>query len=211
MNLQTKSRRTTRGTDSYRSLKRTREVTDIDESTIGPRIRSERRARHLTINELAQQANCTTASISKVERNQMTPSISVLKGIVNALGMTLAKFLTDGDIPESVVMRRDQRVRMRFPQRGIKSELLVTNLSRRKMQPLFEVIDPGAGSQGEYEHEGEEFVIVLQGKLTIGVAGRSFELGPGDSIYYECDKPHSFSNQGAESVEVIWVITPPTY
>jgi len=110
-----------------------------------------------------------------------------------------------------VVMRKNERVKIKFPQPGIKSELLVTNLSQRKMQPLYEIIDPGAGSEGNYQHEGEEFLIVLKGVLTVEVDGVIYQLEVGDSIYYNCDNPHSFSNQGSDPVEVIWVITPPTY
>jgi mannose-6-phosphate isomerase-like protein (cupin superfamily) len=184
---------------------------DIDENKIGPQIRLIRQSKNLTINNVSKKAKCTTATISKVERNQITPSISVLKGIINALGMTLVEFLSDNDASESVVMRKNKRVKIKFPQPGIKSELLVTNLSQRKMQPLYEIIEPGAGSEGNYQHEGEEFLIVLKGILTVEVDGVIYELADGDSIYYNCDNPHSFSNQGSVPVEVIWVITPPTY
>jgi len=184
---------------------------DIDENKIGPQLRLIRKSKNLTINNVSKKAKCTAATISKVERNQITPSISVLKGIINALGMTLVEFLSDNDASESVVMRKNERVKIKFPQPGIKSELLVTNLSQRKMQPLYEIIDPGAGSEGNYQHEGEEFLIVLKGVLTVEVDGVIYQLEVGDSIYYNCDNPHSFSNQGSDPVEVIWVITPPTY
>ena len=39
-------------------------------------------------------------------------------------------------------------------------------------------------------HEGEEFIYVLDGVVLIQIAQDSFELEPGDSIYYLSTTPH---------------------
>ncbi|MBC8322077.1 MAG: cupin domain-containing protein [Candidatus Marinimicrobia bacterium] len=193
------------------SVQKTKQTSDIDENTIGPRIRKLRRDKNITLSHLAEFAGCTNATISKIERNKMTPSISVLKGIVNALGLTLAEFLTEENHSDLVIMRKDQRIPIKFPSPGIQSELLTTNLKHRLMEPLFEVIKPGAGSKGEYIHDGEEFVLVLKGKLTIIIRGDEHVLNAGDSMYFSSIQPHGFSNRGTKTVEVVWIITPPTY
>lgn len=193
------------------SAHKSKQSSDIDENTIGPRIRKLRRDKNMTLSQLAEYAGCTNATISKIERNKMTPSVSVLKGIVNALGLTLAEFLTEENHSDLVIMRKDQRIPIKFPSPGIKSELLTTNLKHRMMEPLYEFIEPGAGSKGEYVHEGEEFVLVLKGELTIIIRGEEYVLNAGDSMYYTSIHPHGFSNCGSETVEVVWIITPPTY
>lgn len=209
--MQKKRKRGEVKTSDKLQIQKSKQTSDIDENTIGPRIRKLRRDKNMTLSQLAEFAGCTNATISKIERNKMTPSVSVLKGIVNALGLTLAEFLTDENHSDLVVMRKDQRIPIKFPSPGIQSELLTTNLKHRKMEPLYEVIEPGAGSKGKYTHDGEEFVLVLKGVLTIIIRGDKYVLNAGDSMYYTSNQPHGFSNRGSETVEVVWVISPPTY
>ncbi|WP_442173241.1 cupin domain-containing protein, partial [Rhizobium leguminosarum] len=52
---------------------------------------------------------------------------------------------------------------------------------------------PGAASEGAYRHEGEEFMHVLSGLLELVLDGdQFFDLGPGDSLYFESRRDHSW-------------------
>jgi mannose-6-phosphate isomerase-like protein (cupin superfamily) len=59
------------------------------------------------------------------------------------------------------------------------------------------------------QHEGEEFVYVLAGRIELVVDGESVVLGPGDSAYYRADVPHSFRNAGRGEARFVGVTTPP--
>ena len=187
-------------------------IREMSDEEIGAKLKRLRQDKKLTLKKLAEQAGCTDAALSKIERGEVTPTISLLKKTVNVLGATLSEFLAnDEDAQENVVIRKEDRVRMDFHDMKISSHQLVHNLKNKMMQPLYEIIKPGGGSGGTYTHQGEEFGIVLEGELDITVDEQTYTIHEGDSFYYKSVRPHSFQNISDKDVEVIWVITPPTY
>ena len=55
-------------------------------------------------------------------------------------------------------------------------------------------------------HSGQEFGYVLSGRLQVTIGFNTYELGPGDSIGFECTTPHRFANVGDEPVHAIWFV-----
>ncbi len=185
---------------------------EMTEKEIGEKLKRLRKEKKLTLRQLAQAAGCTDAALSKVERGEMTPTISLLKNVVNALGITLSEFLANennGD--DSVVFHKEDHIRLDFQDEKIISYQLVRNLKNKKLQPLYEIIKPGGGSGGEYQHEGEEFGLVLEGELEITVDGKTYVVREGESFWFRSTRPHGFRNNSERDVKVIWIITPPTY
>ena len=80
------------------------------------------------------------------------------------------------------------------------------------MEPQLFTIEPGAGSEGGYAHEGEEFVHVLDGTFEVVLdEGERHVLRAGDSLYYPSSVVHAWRNPGRVTARVIWVNTPPTF
>jgi uncharacterized cupin superfamily protein len=59
-----------------------------------------------------------------------------------------------------------------------------------------------------FQHEGEEWVYVLSGKLCIHLAGKTYDLGAGDSAHFDSRLPHRLSALGGKDVELILVACP---
>lgn len=80
------------------------------------------------------------------------------------------------------------------------------------MMPTAGVFEPG-GARAEFaRHEGEEFVLVLEGQLRIEIDGAEpVVLERGDSAYYGASRPHRWSNAGEGLVRVVGVTSPPTW
>lgn len=74
----------------------------------------------------------------------------------------------------------------------------------RKMQVFAGTIQPGSGSDGFSQHEGEEFAFVLEGRLDYVVDGEQVTLESGDMIYYSSRLPHSYRNNSNAPVRVLW-------
>lgn len=73
-------------------------------------------------------------------------------------------------------------------------------------------LSPGAGSEGFYQHEGEEFIRVLEGSFEVEVEGLGVAtLNDGDSIYFESHRAHAWRSVGSAQCRLIWVNTPPTF
>src|SRR5437773_9171693 len=78
------------------------------ELQLGPRIRSLRQARHVTLRELAEQAGVTESFLSQVEREVTSPSIASVQRIARALDLGIAELFAD-DQPHGRVVRDGDR------------------------------------------------------------------------------------------------------
>jgi transcriptional regulator with XRE-family HTH domain len=180
---------------------------------LGNKIRALRRSRKFRLQDLAGRAGCTSAYISQIEKGTVSPSISVLKAIANALGVRLVDlFLTEGDHLDDIVVRRGEGYEIKYPDGTSSIDLLVKNLDGKTMEPLLKKLPPGEGSDGLYSHAGsQEFGYVVEGEFDLMVEEKVFKLRRGDSFYFNSNRPHGFINHGDETAEILWVISPPTY
>jgi quercetin dioxygenase-like cupin family protein len=76
---------------------------------------------------------------------------------------------------------------------------------------FLEVIVEKGCETGTYTHNGEEYGIVLEGKLEVILDGKKFAMVPGDSVAFECSRPHGFRNLSKGKTRVIWAVSPPTF
>ena len=73
-------------------------------------------------------------------------------------------------------------------------------------------IEPGVGSHGAYEHDGEEFIYVLFGQFSIAIEGEvQREMHHGESVYFRSNLKHAWSNSGHATAILLWVNTPPSF
>jgi len=55
-------------------------------------------------------------------------------------------------------------------------------------------------------HNGTEYGYILRGRLQVSIGFDTYEIGPGDSIAFDCTQPHRFSTVGDEAVEAVWFV-----
>ena len=181
-----------------------------DAPTIGDGIRRERLRRGLTLAQLASQVSLTVSALSQIERGASDPSISSLRRIASAFGIPMFQFLVGTDRRE-IVVRRDHRTKLTFPDRVLEYELVSAD-TIGEFEVLSLTLTPG-GASGPVAspHSSEECSIVLKGRVAAEVAGRTYELEAGDSIKIHRELPHRFLNVGPGDAEVIIIISPPTF
>ncbi len=186
---------------------------------IGPALRKVRRARGVTLEEVAQEAGLSKSFISQVESGGANPSIASLKRIANALDFPLADlFLPASNAPEpervsphAVVIHPEQR-RMLVSPKGLGVMYHLFPLDWGDMELTYNEYQPGYDTGEEmYTHAGEECGLVLTGVLDVTVGGDVYVLAAGDSIYFPSNLPHRFHNRGTEIVKTMWVNTPRSY
>lgn len=92
---------------------------------IGERIRRLRKARKLTLEELARATDLSQPFISQIERDIKTPSIETLSRICGALGVTLAEFFSAGGAkPPDIERLVEAALRLTPQQRELLSRFL---------------------------------------------------------------------------------------
>jgi quercetin dioxygenase-like cupin family protein len=136
----------------------------------------------------------------------------ILKGIASALGLKIVDFFLGPEEEESdVVLHEKERVNMLFKEGNAKIQMLVRDVRNKRMQPFYNVIRPGGGSEGSYSHVGEECGIVLEGELEINLDGKRYRIQKNESFYFSSQYPHSWRNPGKKKTIVVWVTSPPTF
>jgi transcriptional regulator with XRE-family HTH domain len=181
------------------------------ELQLGPRIRSLRQARNVTLRELAARAGVTESFLSQVEREVTSPSIASVQRIARALDLAIAELFTE-EAPHGRVVRRVERRRIAYPGLRAVDEFLTAGMSGR-LQVILSTIEPGGGTGDEaYAHDAdEEVVIVLSGQLELWVADERYLLEEGDSITYASRLPHRNVNISDRQATVLFCVTPPSF
>jgi transcriptional regulator with XRE-family HTH domain len=181
------------------------------EIDVGNRLRELRLGAGLSQRGLARKAGVSNATISMIESNQVSPSISALKQILAGFPLGIAEFFSAPE-PEvdQVVFRAGEFTEIAggpvsFRQVG-------ANLTSRSLQLLYERYQPGAESgRPRISHQGEEGGIVIKGRLQLEVDDRRYELGPGDAYLFDSRRPHAFRNIGDVELVIVSACTPPSF
>lgn len=183
-------------------------------AALGRELRRQRRARELTVEDLAELAGVSSGFVSQLERGRANPSLSNLQKLAGALGVTLVSLFSPAAArPPSRygVVRASARKQLILPREGIVYELLTPDLNR-KLEMIRSVVPVVYDtSPVPYQHEGEECVHVLRGRIEAGIGDDRVVLEPGDSITYDASVPHWWRNVGGEEGELISAVTPPSF
>ncbi len=186
------------------------EIADEATTGIGARLRALRKIHGLSQRELARRAGVTHATISLIEAERVSPSVSSLKKVLDGVPISLAEFFTvDTDTSPQIFYRADE-----LPDMGsgdIAFRLVGAERAERAMNVLHERYAPGADTGAEMlVHNGEESGVVVSGEIELTVAGETQLLRRGDAYYFPSRLPHRFRNPGAEPCEIISANTPPS-
>jgi len=176
---------------------------------IGGQIRSLRKARDLSLDELSRATGFSIGYLSQMERGLAKTSIGFLKKVSVALDVPLGWFFPSGhpsDPTDRGVVVRASRRRQLTSDAGVSDYLLSANLDGQ-LKLFYSVLEPGAASGKAYAHQGEEGGYVISGSLDLWVGDDHFVVNAGDSFSYPSTTPHRYANQGRDPVVIIWAVS----
>jgi transcriptional regulator with XRE-family HTH domain len=176
---------------------------------VGARVRSLRRERGLTIEQLAAATGLTKGFISQLERDRTAPSLSSIARICDALGVRLSTIFEREPAP--ALVRRDARAPVDNPHT---LSFLLSSRDEHRFQAIESEVAPGGGAGEELTSlPGEmEFVYVLEGSLELRVGDEVHVLEAGDALTYQLSKAHTWrNNSDTEKLRVLWVAVPNPY
>jgi transcriptional regulator with XRE-family HTH domain len=179
----------------------------------GTTVRDLRQKKGYSLRDLSAASGCSISFLSQLERDLVSPTVANLKKIADALGVTVTSFFADeSDNEEAVVVRKNERIRLASKASKVVYESLKAPQANSVLEPLYQILEEGAYSGDENNiHLGEEFVIVLKGRLEIFLDEKSLILNEGDSAVYNSNTPHRWRNCHDGKTELLWVNTPPTF
>src|SRR5439155_18810215 len=109
--------------------------------------------------------------------------------------------------PTSPVVRRTNRTSISL-ESGV-SWQRHTAQSDHNVDFLYLRYPPGSESTPSHSlmrHNGTEYGYVFSGRLQVTIGFDTYELGPGDTISFDCTQPHRFATVGDETVEAVWFV-----
>lgn len=184
---------------------------------LGSKIRSLRKQRAMTLQEVSDLTGLSKPLLSQVENNIAAPPIATLIKISTALGVKISHFFRDQNMEDRiVVVKKDQRYGVKKlshhdnePSIGYRYESLAYPMVGKQMEPFIAEILPRKESELLYnDHKGEEFLFVINGRVEFRGADQVHVLDKGDSIYFDSSIPHALRGLDgvAQSLVVISVM-----
>jgi transcriptional regulator with XRE-family HTH domain len=182
---------------------------------IGSKVRELRQKKHYTLQDVAAKTGLSKPFLSQIENHHVVPPVATLLKLARAFDVGLAYFFQDEvGVDRIAITRREERVRVERRPHHRKGEVnyiyeaLDTKKTNKHMEPfLVEFPVQDTSEMIFMNHEGEEFLHVLEGTLEFRSIDRVEVLGPGDSIYFESELSHSFRCLGekpARALVVVW-------
>lgn len=176
---------------------------------VGDRLKKIRQMYGLSQRELAKRVNLTNSTISMIEQNRVSPSVSSLKKILSGIPMTVTEFFTiDVEHKEKVAYSSDELIDL--GSEGIQFLLVGSPDKDKKLAFFIDIYAPGSDTE-MITMEGEEAGTVLEGSIELTVGGEVYNLKSGD-CYNFCTKiPHRFRNRSKKTCRIASAISPPNY
>jgi len=188
-----------------------RGVAQVEKRSLGERILEARQMRGLTLEDLSSRSGIAVDALERVESNRAIPPLGELIRLGKALEMKMGYFISEGmDRPMSVVRSGSRRQVARrgkevSEQYGYVYESLAPEKANRLMEPfLVTLIPTGFGELSN--HDGQEFIFVLEGEIRVQVGKEVEVLRPGDSVYYDSFHPHLVKCCGNKPAKILAVI-----
>jgi transcriptional regulator with XRE-family HTH domain len=175
---------------------------------LGPRLRSLRRMRSLSLAQVAAATGISGSFLSLVENGKNDLTVARLIRLAGYYNVAVTDLLPDveDDRPE-VVRRAHQR---RIPSRIEKMDIyLLVHKGGGAMTPVIATYGVGGGTHEFISYDCEQFDHVLEGTIAVVFEGdEPLVLGEGDSAYYSAKRPHKYKNVGDGPARVIHVRSP---
>jgi transcriptional regulator with XRE-family HTH domain len=177
---------------------------DVEEPTVGSRLRSLRQQRGLSMQVLAERSGLSVNAIGRVERGESSPTVSSLHRCARALGVPITALFETQPERATVVVRHAHRSRAQG--NGVLVESLGAGLEAQSLGPFLMTVMPGAGGEKPISHGGEEFAFCVEGDLEYQVGDTWYRLELGDSLLFRASQPHAFRNTSLEKAVVLLVL-----
>jgi DNA-binding transcriptional MerR regulator len=175
---------------------------------LGRKLRVLRKKRGLGVVEAARRAKISAGFLSAIELSRANPSVATLQRLAATYGTTVLHFY---DLPKHssrLIRVKDRRAIL--TQSGVKMELL--SIGAQQLESMLFRVEPGAGSDGSYSHQGEEFIYMMAGTLELWLDElECHTLKQGDSFWFESTVGHRWYNPSNEEAILLWINTPPTF
>ncbi|MDR0989228.1 MAG: cupin domain-containing protein [Prevotellaceae bacterium] len=176
---------------------------------IAQRLRGLRDVLELSAEEVARDCNLPLDDYERAESGTADISVSLLQQIARRYGIALDTLMF-GEEPKMstyFLTRAGCGVSVERT-KAYKYQALAAGFRNRKADPFIVTVEAGADDAPTHRnsHAGQEFNLVLSGRLLLTIAGKELILNEGDSIYFDSLQPHGMKALDGKNVRFLAII-----
>jgi electron transfer flavoprotein alpha subunit len=178
----------------------------VEKTSLGQRMKTGREKKGMSIEDLALETGCLPEVLAGVEEDRTVPPVSLVLQLSRVLKLNMDELETQEDV--LATKRRSKSHKKRV------DSYAYTPLSKpgpdKHLRGYLVTIDALTEHKGvEYHHEGEEFVFVLKGGITLQVGENVSILARGESLHFNSALHHKLSNHNPEIAELLVIVYVP--
>ncbi len=166
------------------------------EVAIGREVRGQRKNLGITVAELAAATGLSVGMLSKIENGNTSPSLNTLQTLSQALAIPVTSFFKRFEEDRAAVFVRageGVEAERRGTRSGHQYNLLGhigSNSSGVIMEPYLITLSGEADVFPMFQHDGMEFLYMLDGEVSYRHGQDLYQMRPGDSLFFDADAPH---------------------
>ena len=173
---------------------------------LGERLFALRSARGWTLEELAERSGLSQPFLSRLESSSRQPSIAAVLTLARVFGVPMGSLFDSQNADESCIVVRGKDAAIREGD-GV-SYAPMSTASRFNLQPIRLVISASRSGTERYQHEGEEWVFVLSGRLRLSVGEKQHIIDAGDAAHFDSRLPHRLDALDGKDATIVLVACP---
>jgi transcriptional regulator with XRE-family HTH domain len=174
----------------------------MTEYNIGSKLKRLRLARKMTLQSVANEIGFSTALLSQIENDNVSPPIATLSRLAKYFGVKMSSFFAeDGENPKYEVIRKDNRktvkqvISPKGTNHGYSYESFSFKIKEKKMTSFLITLSGKVSDNNTYSHEGEAFIYVVHGACEILLDNEDISLAEGDSLYFDTTLEHRYRSK----------------
>jgi transcriptional regulator with XRE-family HTH domain len=184
-----------------------RDAIELQLASFGSALRELRQNRNWSLQELAFRSGLSKTFLSRLETGDRQASISAVLTLARIFDVSLATMFETQVASEPCLIVRAAEA---SPQsvNGLTYTFLSNAERFFNLQPIRLTVSPKRDGKDHYHHDGEEWIYLLSGRLTLSLSGKSYDLEPGDAAHFDSRQPHRLIARGPADAEVLLVASP---
>lgn len=178
---------------------------------ISNKIKEKRKAKGITIQELADRAEVSKGLISQIENNRTVPSLLVLINIIKALQLDMNEFFNEIDQQQAnsrVIIKQSAAYQAfeKEPAKGfVYKRILTRNVKKLPVDIVLLELKKGASHTQVVKTDAYEYKYIIKGKVEYLIDNETYTLEEGDSLFFDGRLGYQPRNTGNENAQILAV------
>ena len=176
-------------------------------AAFGANLKQHRLRKGWTLDDLAERSDLSKPFLSRLESGDRQASIAAVLTLCEVFELSMAEmFQTQVTFDSCLIVRKADAV----PREAY--GLTYVPLSHAEelfnLRPIRVTVSPDRTGNEHYRHEGEEWIYVLSGQITLSLADEKYELDTGDAVHFDSRLPHRVIARSKKAPEILLVASP---